>query len=83
MMRRVCTCGTAAAAVTTSAKGVRRLAKGAAMATMAGSEKSLSKAQPPRRVLLTNDDGPKSPFFEPFVKHVAEKMKWECMSDLI
>lgn len=83
MMRRVCTCGTAAA-VTTSAKGgVRRLAKGAVMATMAGNEKSVSKVKPPRRVLLTNDDGPKSPFFEPFVRHVAEKMKWECMSDLI
>ena len=52
-----------------------RVAKGAARATMSNTE-----VAPPRKVLLTNDDGPRSPFFEPFVRHIAQTMKWECTS---
>jgi len=31
-----------------------------------------------KRVLLTNDDGPKSPFFDAWVKHLREELGWEC-----
>lgn len=33
----------------------------------------------PRRVLLTNDDGPASPFFEPLVRQVASTLRWDCV----
>ena len=38
-------------------------------------------AQPPRRVLLTNDDGPDSagsPFLRPWIEHVRRVLKWDC-----
>jgi hypothetical protein len=38
-------------------------------------------AQPPRRVLLTNDDGPDaagSPFLRHWIEHVQRVLKWNC-----
>eukprot|EP00241_Pyramimonas_parkeae_P012435 CAMPEP_0114226000 /NCGR_PEP_ID=MMETSP0058-20121206/994_1 /TAXON_ID=36894 /ORGANISM="Pyramimonas parkeae, CCMP726" /LENGTH=279 /DNA_ID=CAMNT_0001336687 /DNA_START=134 /DNA_END=973 /DNA_ORIENTATION=- len=32
----------------------------------------------PMRVLLSNDDGPKSPFFAPFVEYVKNVLGWDC-----
>lgn len=33
----------------------------------------------PRKVILTNDDGPDSPFFEAWVKHVRKQLKWNAI----
>ena len=38
-------------------------------------------AQPPRRVLLTNDDGPDSagsPFLRHWIEHVQRVLRWNC-----
>lgn len=41
---------------------------------------SLKRA--PRKVLLTNDDGPESPFFAPWVAHVREVLGWDAVVGL-
>jgi len=49
----------------------------------ANAESSSSKNKPnsqppPVRVLLTNDDGPLSPFFVAWVEHVRSSLSWRC-----
>ena len=49
-------------------------------ASPAGSSGGLKRA--PFKVLLTNDDGPESPFFAPWVAHVREVLGWEAVVGL-
>lgn len=41
-----------------------------------------ARKQAPRKVLLTNDDGPESPFFAPWVAHVREVLGWDAVIGL-
>ena len=55
----------------------------AASSPRAGAARAAAAGAPgaaPRRVLLTNDDGPASPFFEPLVRVLAGRMGWSCTS---
>ena len=56
---------------------VQRPPSSAALASTPGACKPA-----PRRVLLTNDDGPESPFFTPWVTHVREVLGWDVVVGL-
>ncbi|QDZ20207.1 survival 5'/3'-nucleotidase SurE [Chloropicon primus] len=49
-----------------------------------GADQGAGQANPPRRVLLTNDDGPASPFFARFAEGMRRKLNWPtfvCLPD--
>ena len=61
------------------AHGLHQVSTVALQALMSPSARTA--AQPPRRVLLTNDDGPDSegsPFLRHWIEHVRSVLEWDC-----